>query len=96
MKTIKCENCGKESFGSNRRKFCCSSCRVNHWQKSNRKMKRFVIPKVEEMTVEQAQNRVLAGLMILKKAALNEDKIARKVLDEVDRVLGNIESEMKS
>lgn len=97
MRDSKCLNCGKESYGSNRRKFCCESCRVNHWQKGKRKPKltRPKFAKLEEETVEQAQFRIFASMMTVKAAALKGDELAISVLKEIDRQLTNIAKELK-
>lgn len=97
MRDSRCLNCGKVSYGSNRRKFCGESCRVNHWQKNKRKPKltRPTFKKLEVETVEQAQFRIFASLMTVKAAALSGNEIALKVLKELDRQLTNIAKELE-
>lgn len=99
MKHTRCEQCNKKTFGSNRRRFCSDNCRVKHWQKEKRKkqsqLKRLKLPKGIKMSIEEAQFKALASILVLKEGALSKDNFALEVLTELDNVLGNIAKEIK-
>lgn len=103
MKTVICEFCGKESIGTERRKFCSVNCRVGYWQKKNAfrlklnkkaKANRFELPKATKRTPQEISLALFGCMLELKPFLLDGNASALNTMHDLDNLMNTFAEEM--